>query len=164
VDVESVDIEGGDRVSVEILLIPAAMAAVAAWNARAEQEADRTCVVTTRMRDPELLAQALSVLGARTAVQPGVVHGSLPDAEVRFSWGEDGLVSAHVAGDDEAAAERLVRLVDAEYAALVQAKVYAQLQQRADALGMTVESEQVHADNSITLVLNVGQLNVGQRS
>ncbi len=144
--------------SVEILLIPMAMAAVAAWSARGETATAHTCLVGTRMRDRELLKQALESLGAEVREDDKAsLRAAFSDTTLQFAWNEDGIATAHVDDDDLARAEEVIRMIDTEYAALVQARVYERLQQRVERLGIRVESEQVGDDNSITLVLAMEQ-------
>lgn len=145
--------------SVEMLLIPVAMAAYGAWVARADAAAQEgvaartTCVVQTRLRDPNLLIDALTAVGATVTYSDAVVTGVLGGAGISFSPGADGVAVAHVTGASVAEAERLIHLVDGEYAACVQSRLYERLHERAAALGLTVESEAVGKDNSITVVL-----------
>ena len=147
--------------SLEILLIPAALAAYSAWQARADADqaagaagvARSACVVQTRLRSPQLLMSAMSSVGAAVHVEGDRVVGRLGAAELSFRTNSEGVAVAHVAGIDAAEAERLVHLIDAEYAAAVQTQLYERLHQRAESLGLKIESESVAADNSITVVL-----------
>lgn len=143
--------------SVEIILIPMAMAAVAAWQARGEAASAQTCLVGTRMRHRALLAEALELLGAEVSTDATSVRAELADMTLQFTWSEDGIATAHVEGGEIAAAEQLIAAVDQEYAALVQAAVYQRLTERVEHLGLHVESESVQEDNSITLVLALEQ-------
>lgn len=141
--------------SLEVLLIPAALAAYSAWQARAEATGAR-CVVQTRLRDPELLATSLASLGATTSASDTEVVGDLEGARLTFRVGPEGVATAHVEGADVARAEDLVRRVDQEYAALVQGRLYERLRSRAGELGLLIESESVGEDNAITVVLTHG--------
>ena len=124
-----------------------------AWKARAEGGDRGTCVVRTRLRNPDLLAQALGDLGAEVQVDGGAVTGRFGTTEVSFQPQEDGSVVAHVVGADAADAERLVLEVDDAYASAVQAALYERLLERAPALGLRLERESVDDQNAITLVL-----------
>ncbi len=138
--------------SVELVLIPLALAAVGAWKARAQAESGM-CVVQTRLRDPKLLSEALTALGAQVDLSEGVVRGRFGAAELSFSARADGSVLAHVTGAEPQEAERLVLAVDEAYAAGVQAALYERLIARAPELGLRVMEESVDEENAITMVL-----------
>lgn len=153
--------------SVSIVLVPLAVAAVAAWEVRggggrtrAEVTAgDRTtvmtCEVTTRMRDVNLLGAALTDLGARVALDEGVVTAAWQELTARFVQGTDGIWTAHLTGSvDEARAVETVRSVDAAYGRRVQQAVVRRLRERAPAAGMRLESESLDQD-AVTLVFAV---------
>lgn len=139
--------------SVEIVLIPLALAAVGAWKARAQADTAGVCVVQTRLRDPDLLSDALRALGAQVALTPGVVTGRLGATELSFSARIDGSVVAHVTAADPEEAERLVLAVDDAYAAAVQVALYQRLIERAPGLGLRVADQSVDEEDGITLVL-----------
>jgi len=140
-------------VSIEIVLIPLALAAVGAWKARAESDGGGACVVQTRLRNSDILAQALTSLGAEVEVREGTILGRFGPSEVSFTAQADGSVLAHVVGCAADEAERLVLAVDDAYAAVVQATLYDRLVERAPGLGLRVTEESVDDDNAITLVL-----------
>lgn len=161
--------------SVEILLVPAALAGLSAlasaWAAGSalftNDEGQRVCVVQTRFKHTGLLAQSLTNLGVRGVEVDGeTVTGLWGDNPVAFSrntgvWGEppvevDGVLACNFEGEienDEAAAR--IQSLDSEYARLVQQQVRERVLARAGKLGMTVESETVDDEEGITLVLNV---------
>jgi hypothetical protein len=142
--------------SLEILLIPAAMAAYAAWQARAEAGA-QNCLVETRWRHAGLLSQALDDLGAQgvtaaTERTSATVNG----IAVTFVRGANGTMKAHFPRDtniDDAMA--VVNEVDAAYTRRVQDAAYRRIRQRVTELGYEVDSETVDNDETITLVVNV---------
>ncbi len=142
--------------SLEIILIPAAMAAYAAWQARAEARA-HNCVVETRWRHTGLLSQALGDLGATnvsaTGDETSAIINGIPTT---FTRGADGIMTAHFPRDtnvDDAVA--VVTQVDAAYTRRVQDAVYRRVRQRVTELGYEVDSETVDEDETITLVVNV---------
>lgn len=140
--------------SLEILLIPMALAAVNAWQARAAGSAEQgRQVVQTRLRDTGLLTTSIRNLGGTAATDGGEVRAQLDGATLHFGVNSDGLAVAHIAGVAPATAESLISRVDAEYAMQVQTQVYDRLMARADELGLTVESEQVQDDNTIIVTL-----------
>ncbi len=138
--------------SIEIVLIPLALTAVGAWKARAESGSG-TSVVRTRLRDRGVLDEALTNLGADVQHDGRTTTARFSECVLTFAAQDDGTVLAHVSHNDIAVAERLVHDVDAEYAAVVQGRLYDRLVQRAPALGLRVEDEVVDDDNAITLVL-----------
>ena len=149
----------------EILLIPLALAAAHAVVAVAgvitagvkDGEEQKACVVQTRLKDPGLLVEALQSIGARATLQAnGSVSGSWEGLTYSFVHHDDGTLSAHFDADvDVDRARELILAIDAAYAKAVQEAVRQRVRERAGELGMTVESETVGADQSVTLVLNV---------
>jgi len=148
--------------SVSLVLVPVAFAAIAAWQAsRPEQAATETGVlvqhVQTRMRDEHLLTVALSDTGALVARSDDELVADWSDVRACFSRGEDGIWKVDFTGavDAEQAAS-IVTAVDTAYGLQVQRTVLARLRERAPSAGMAVESEMVEADQSVTLVLTQG--------
>lgn len=142
--------------SLEILLIPLGMAAYAAWQARAEANA-QDCLVETRWRHTALLAQSLDDLGA-DAIEATVdsTSAAINGVAVTFARGADGIITAHFPREtnvDDALA--IVGQVDAAYTRRVQDVVYRRVRQRVAELGYEVDSETVDDDETITLVVNV---------
>jgi len=143
-------------VSLEILLIPLAFAAVNAWQARAHPDQER-CMVETRLRSPELLTKAITALGGTCQPDATGIRAQLGEASLQFSTNADGLAVAHVEGVELEEAQRIISDIDREYASAVQTQMYDTLLARAETLGLSVESESVDAENTITVVLNVGE-------
>jgi hypothetical protein len=152
--------------SVQILLIPLALAAAHAAVAVAgvvtagvdeRGEERKICVVQTRLKHPGLLVEALRTVGATaTAEADGSVSGRWEGIAFRFVHHDDGTLSAHFDADvDVERARELILATDAAYAKAVQEAVRRRVKERAGQLGMTVESETVGEDHSVTLVLNV---------
>lgn len=153
--------------SISLVLVPAALAVVALSRAEAgPDDAGRTvCRVSTRMRDPRLLAAALADTGARVDPEPTareVLTASWLGVQARFERGApsaaapEGVWTAHLTGDvDEQRAASVVAAVDAAYGRRVQQAVLARLHQRAGAAGLSVESQSWQGDD-VTLVLTVG--------
>lgn len=148
--------DGGLLMSLEILLIPVAMAAYSAWQARAESGA-HNCVVATRWRHEGLLSQALGDLGAENlSTSKGETSATINGIATTFSRGADGTMTAHLPQDtDIEGATAIVNQVDSAYTRRVQDAVYRRVRQRASELGYQVESETVDEDETITLVVNV---------
>jgi hypothetical protein len=142
--------------SLEILLIPAAMAAYAAWQARAEAGA-QNCLVETRWRHPGLLAQALDDLDAQgVTAATERTSATVNSIAVTFIRGTDGTMTAHFPRDtDVDDAMSVVNEVDAAYTRRVQDAAYRRIRQRVTELGYEVDSETVDDDETITLVVNV---------
>ena len=155
--------------SVEILLVPLALAAAQAIVAIGagvtaavgdDGKERKACVVQTRLKDPRLLVDALQSVGARAeAHNDGSISGTWEGIGFRFVHHEDGTLSAHFDADvDVTRAQELILATDAAYAKAVQDAVAQRVRERAGRLGMTVESETVGQDESVTLVLNVDQV------
>ena len=152
--------------SVEILLVPLALAAAHAVVAiggavtaavGSDGKERKAIAVQTRLKDPRLLVGALQSVGATAeAHSDGTITGTWEDMGFRFVHNEDGTRSAHFDADvDVTRAQELILATDAAYAKAVQETVAQRVRDRAGQLGMTVESETVGEDESVTLVLNV---------
>jgi hypothetical protein len=147
-------------VSIEIVLVPIAVAAFSAWqaNRRTSDDGRELVVVSTRMKDAGLLAHALGDLQAEVEVGPGVVTASWPSLQARFTQGADAVWTAHFVGEvTSATATDVVRDLDRAYGLRVQQAVLERVRARAPEAGMSVESETVGEDRTVTLVLNVGR-------
>lgn len=146
--------------SISLVLIPLAMAAVGAWQAsRKETDADgRTvCHVQTRMRDSELLVAALTDTGAAVTRSAEAITGNWRGVRAQFQRDSSGIWQVDFTGEvDEQRAAEIVVAIDQAYGRQVQQTVLARLRARAPSAGMTVASETVEDDDSVTLVLNVG--------
>ncbi|ADU49566.1 hypothetical protein [Intrasporangium calvum] len=146
--------------SIEIVLVPLAIAAVSAWNAaRAEQDGTGRQVVQveTRMRDAGLLQQALRDTGARVQAESESITAVWQGVEAVFRRDEAGIWHVRMTGDvDEVRAASIARAVDQAYGRRVQQAVIARLRDRAEPAGMRIESERIEEDESITLTLSVG--------
>ena len=144
--------------SIEIVLIPVAIAAISAWKAKtsADEAGRQVVAVGTRMRDERLLTQALADTGAQVTSDRDSITAKWGNSEGTFTKDAHGIWSVHFVGDptlDEATS--LVARIDAAYGLRVQTEVLARLRERAPAAGMEVESETIEDDHSVTLVLNV---------
>lgn len=144
--------------SIEIVLIPLAIAAISAWQAKSSaDEAGRQVVaVGTRMRDERLLTHALADIGAHVSRDSDTITATWGNAEGTFTKDANGIWTVHFVGDtDLDEATNVVAHIDAAYGLRVQTEVLARLRERAPAAGMEVESETIEDDHSVTLVLNV---------
>jgi len=144
--------------SVSLILVPVAMAAVAAVSAARAggAQAGTVCAVHTRMRDADLLAAALRDSSATVDTHGDDLLAAWTGVRARFTRGPDGVWSAHFTGEvDEARAVAIVRAVDAAYGRQVQRAVLDRLRERAPLAGLRVESESVGADESVRLVFTV---------
>lgn len=139
--------------SIEIVLVPLAMAAFAAWKARSIEEGN-TCMVETRLKDPVLLAEALHETGATEVHESeGMVRAAWDTMEASFTRGGDGVLSAHFDTDDRDRAVTLITALDQAYGRAVQRVVIQRVHQRAASMGMEVASQLASADGAVTLVL-----------
>jgi hypothetical protein len=146
--------------SVSLVLIPLAVAAVAAaQGVGAGRSADGqvVCEVSTRMRDVDLLTAALRDCGAATAADAtGSLHASWDTVKGRFARNADGNWTAHFTGDvNEQRAIDIAMAIDAAYGRQVQRTVLERLRERAPAAGLRLASESVGDDASVRLVFDV---------
>lgn len=144
--------------SVEVLLIPAAMAAYAAWKAKEEVGPAHSVWVQTRLRDRDLLARSLRELGMEVTVDQEGLHAEAGDVRLRFTVNEDGVAVAHVDSGEVEKARELIHAVDQQYAALVQVALYERVKAKASKLGLTIESERIDENNALTLVLALNEV------
>jgi hypothetical protein len=146
-------------VSISIILIPAAIAAVSAWQASrpATDGTGRTvCHVQTRMRDDGLLVAALTDTKAIVTQSEGRIIAQWQSVQAEFARDAQGIWQVDMTGEvDQEIASGIVAAVDQAYGRQVQAAVLARLRERAPVAGMKVESERVEQDASVTLVLTV---------
>ncbi|GLW28503.1 hypothetical protein [Actinoplanes regularis] len=144
--------------SVSLLLVPLALAGVAAVQARAERRQDGMTVVRvgTRMRDVTLLADALRDTGATVTSSSGSALTAAWDEQLlAFSRDAEGIWSAHASGMPAERAIELVTAVDAAYGRRVQQAVLERIRDRAPTAGLRLESESVQDDASVRLVFEV---------
>jgi hypothetical protein len=143
--------------SLEVLLIPAAIAAYAAWQAHAEA-GTKHCRVETRWRHSGLLMQALHDLpAADISSTSDSTTATINGIATSFSRRADGIMTAHFPlGTSVDAAMDVVNQVDAAYTRRVQDAVYRRIRSRVQELGYELASETVDDDETITLVVNAG--------
>jgi hypothetical protein len=146
-------------VSVSIVLVPLALAGIATWQAsRRVQDTQGTvlCRVSTRLRSEPLLVAAIADTGASVTRNEAQLTASWMGLTGTFVRDDLGVWSAHFPDDVEIElAEQTIGAIDAAYGRRVQQEVLAKIRERAPQSGMSVESEAVEADDTVTVVLNV---------
>lgn len=145
--------------SIEVLLIPLAIAAISAATATKKGTEGRPQIeVSSRMRDGELLTESLRNLGAEV-VDAGENHVQVRIGQrgMTMNRGQDGIWSAHFepSWTEEEAIQAIVDL-DQVYGANVQREVVRKLKERAPGAGFDIESESVDEAQTVTMVLTVG--------
>jgi hypothetical protein len=139
--------------SLEIILVPLAIAAYGSWKARS-MEKDNVLLVETRLKDPALLALALHAMGGTSIeVDGGVVQAVIGNRKLSFRSDSSGVLTAHVDTKDQDEAVSLLLEVDKQYGFQVQEAVVARVKQRASGLGMNIVSQITSEDGSINMVL-----------
>ena len=156
--------------SIEIVLVPLAFAAVAAVKAAKTETKlppsaqgrtaprQESAQIVSRLTNGPLLVRALQDLGGSiTRDASNHVVAAFPWGDLSMTRPSSGIWTAHfpphVIREE---AHQVVQQVDEAYGLLVQQEVLAKLRERAPQAGMTVESETVADDRTVTLVLNVG--------
>ena len=140
--------------SIELVLIPVAIAALAAYQARSEKNEGRV-FVQTRLKDPQMLMHACVRAGASSADQASL-SASWGDLVVHFQHTEDGSIAAHALGSEDTELIRATLLeVDRHYALDVQSQVLRRLEKNAAAAGLRQTSRRTNSDDSVTVVLEV---------
>ena len=139
--------------SLEIILVPLAIAAYGSWKARS-MEKDNVLLVETRLKDPALLALALHAMGGTSVeVDGGVVQAVIGNRKLSFRSDSSGVLTAHVDTKDQDEAVSLLLEVDKQYGFQVQEAVVERVKQRASGLGMNIVSQITSEDGSINMVL-----------
>ena len=146
--------------SIEIILIPMAVAAISAWQANRKmgEDGQAQVEVSTRMKNADLLATSLRDLNANVHTTSESITATWPALEARFARNSDGVWTAHFAGDvTTETATGVVHDLDRAYGLRVQQAVLERVRARAPQAGMAIESETVEEDRTVTLVMNVGR-------
>lgn len=139
--------------SLEIILVPLAIAAYGSWKARS-MEKDNVLMVETRLKDSALLAMAIQAMGGTSVeVDGGVVLAVVGNRKVSFRSDSSGVLTAHVDTKNQDEATSLLLEVDKQYGIQVQAAVVERVKQRAGGLGMNFVSQVTSEDGSINIIL-----------
>lgn len=165
--------------SVSIILIPAAIAAIASMAAGGAATAgvgvgiagaiksmtgggqSEVLQVRTRMKDRGLLAAALDDLGAVDVEVGDEVAATVDGVKLLMQASPEGIWAANftaVKGAPEVTTEvatKLAERLDAAYAARVQTAVAERIREKATDAGLELVSETVDDDQSVTMTLNV---------
>lgn len=139
--------------SIEIILIPLAVAAYGSWKARS-MEKENVLFVETRLKDPELLALAIQSMGGSSIVVEGSnLKAVIGERKISFQPDPQGVLVAHLDTKDKDEAVKLLLEVDKQYGYQVQSAVVKRIKERADGLGMNVVSQTSSDDGSINIIL-----------
>jgi len=151
-------------VSISIVLIPAAVAAatwVAGRGQRREMDGRTVIGVSTRMRDVDLLTGALADTGAVVTSQTDdALVAQWSNVSARFhrdpavaggAWQVDFLGE----GTTEESVAEVVTAIDTAYGLRVQQAVLTRLRERAPLAGMSIASESVDDNDTVTVVLDL---------
>lgn len=148
--------------SLEIILVPMAIALITKAHSKATENTPNASthqvVVETRMKNATLLANAMENIGCSTTITPTEIAASLNSIYFTFSQNTDGIWKANfIEGTSVIAAEQIIGQIDKAYGIEVQAEVLKKIKDRAPQNGMTLESETINQDASVTVVLAVNQ-------
>ncbi len=148
--------------SLEIILVPMAIALITKAHSKATENIPNAAAhqvgVETRMKNSTLLENAMKNIGCTTTVTPTEIAASLNSIFFSFSQNRDGIWKANfVAGTSIDTAEQIIGQIDKAYGIEVQAEVLRKIKDRAPQTGMTLESETINEDSSVTVVLAVNQ-------
>lgn len=156
--------------SIEVLLIPLALAALAG-GARMLQETAPESVKTssgvstaiqarTVAKDRMMLKEALVGLGSSVTIDEETLTATLEDREILFAPDAEGVYWAKAdAATWRERFEHLLSSVDQEYGRQVQLDVYRKVIARAAERGLQLEMEQRDGDNSIVLTFVTQETN-----
>ena len=148
--------------SLEIILIPLAIALVTKAHSKAQENTPNASShqvnVETRMKNLDLLQNAMRNIGCTTTMQENEIAASLNSIYFTFTKNPQGIWAARfVAGTSVEVAEQIIGQIDKAYGIEVQTEVLRKIKERAPQSGMTLESETINEDSSVTLVLAVNQ-------
>jgi hypothetical protein len=148
--------------SLEIILIPMAIALITKAKSKADENVANASAhqvsVETRMKNQDLLLNAMTIAGCSVTATPNEIAGNFNSILFSFKRDETGIWNAtFMAGTTLQAATQIIQAVDKAYGLEVQAELLRKIKERAPQNGMTLESETVNADSSISLVLAVNQ-------
>lgn len=146
--------------SLEIILIPMAIALVTKAKSKADESVPLASVhqvsVETRMKNQDLLVNAMQNSGCTVTSTPNEIAGSFNSILFSFKRDGNGVWNAtFIPGTTLQTATQIVQSIDRAYGLEVQAEVLRKIKERAPQNGMTLESETVNSDASISLVLAV---------
>jgi hypothetical protein len=110
------------------------------------------------MKNLELLQNAMKNIGCSTTTHENEIAASLNSLNFTFKKNSQGIWAATFqAGTTFEAAEQIIGQIDKAYGIEVQTEVLRKIKERAPQSGMTLESETINEDSSVTLVLAVNQ-------
>lgn len=147
--------------SVELVLVPLAIAAVAAARSRqeypTENSPDNEIHVQSRMRDQGLLIISLRELGATVRpVDQNTLLAETLDGDITMRRDSAGLWAAHFPQTwTLEKARTFIEDLDRAYGLQVQQAVIQRLQQRAPEAGMRITSQSIDDDRVVTLMMEV---------
>ncbi|MGN8131758.1 hypothetical protein [Paenarthrobacter sp. 22069] len=136
--------------SLEVLLIPLGIAAIAAIREARSTDLCEKCK-TTRIKDQQLLYDALIAMGATSlSVADGRLTGDSPYGRITFQRiGE--VFLGRVDGAEDQVTNNMLAALDMSVGALLQERTIASLHARAAEMGMTLVS-QTAANGEVQLV------------
>ena len=144
--------------SIELALLPIAIAAVTAWSSRnrSRPQGEKSFLIETAFADEKTLKEALVALGCPGTVSAKGVYSKLGTSRIIFARQQDNRFDALFLGDiKETDACHFVEGLSEEYGKVVQQRVYQRLLKEAPKHGLVYEREEVLADNSIVVTLQV---------
>lgn len=146
--------------SLELILVPMAIAIISRSRAQVNENSStasaRQVGVETRMKNENLLVQAMERIGCTASFSEGQIRSSFEDINFVFKKNhEDIWEASFVEGTSLEVATDIISRIDKAYGAEVQSEVLRRIKERAPSSNMILESETLNADNSVTLVLGV---------
>ncbi|MGD7009728.1 hypothetical protein [Metabacillus sp. 84] len=144
--------------SIELALIPIAIAAVQGIGTAMEKKMDsKSYSLTTIMKDEAILAKALDHYGCSPKFMDHKgMESEIGDIKILFQQNPDGIFEALFEQDiPQETALEFIKNLQEEYTSIVQQETYLKLLERAREQGLLLETEQVTEDNSIVLTFKV---------
>jgi predicted regulator of Ras-like GTPase activity (Roadblock/LC7/MglB family) len=146
--------------SLEIILIPMAIALITAANTKAKSnlgaDSPNQVAVETRMKNQALLEKAMSKISCSPISDENVITGNYNSVFFTFKRNVEGIWAASfVAGTSLEVATEIISKIDKAYGLEVQAEVLRKIKERAPQAAMSLESETLNEDSSVTLLLVV---------
>lgn len=139
----------------ELIPIALALGVYIAVRRSSEPGPPEVRTLLTRLRDEQLLDEALAAVGAPVDLGDGRRYAEIDGTLIAFSRSADGVFAASFDTDvSEAAATATLARVDDEYTRLVQARTYERVRDRAASMGLAFESERWE-DDDVVVTLRV---------
>lgn len=142
--------------SISAILIPIVIASIASSSLLLEKSDENKIVVTTIMKDENILKEAMAKYGYKSEENKNNLKIFTENGEAIFRLNEENLFQAVFKEDfSKNDAETIINHIFEEYTLLVQEKTYEKIMENIDNYNFKVESEEITEKNSIVITLEM---------